>query len=531
MVGQEVVVRTLGNAISNDEVGHAYLFVGPRGTGKTSVAKILAKALNCPQRKKGEFEPCGKCETCLAIHAAESPDVVELDAASNRGIDDIRDLRERVRYKTVSGDTQVFIIDEVHMLTTEAANALLKTLEEPPENVVFVLCTTEDHKVMPTIRSRCQRFYFQPPTAAALKSVLSKIMKEESIVVDDESVALIIRHANGSFRDALTILEQLSIMFDKKVIYTEASRALGETPETLTWSLMEKILVGDVAEVFRLLERLQSEGQDFTRALNNLYEATHLLVLAQTLGVEELPDELVISEFAKERLMQIASKSTKLTLVLLIKNLESAQAQIKTGGNARTVLTLSLYKTSCGLPVNTEGNESAIDENTLTRLELLEKAIEDVRNQGTSAPQPQYPSAPTEEPKYEETFRLKRDLDVKGIVAEWETLLYELRKLNPVVYAALRSTRPEQSGEEALILWAHDAHLIERYATQISAFLNKHTNIELVVTAKPYMQKEEAKTLIKEDELEAEVVIEEEPDQQNSDSLLNELGATPELEK
>ena len=268
MVGQEAVIATLRNQIMTGRIAHAYLFCGSRGTGKTSTAKIMARAINCLAPVQGD--PCGQCESCLRLMGENSLDVLEIDAASNNGVDEIRDLREKVKYPPQTGRYRVYIIDEVHMLSQGAFNALLKTLEEPPAHVIFVLCTTDPQKILETILSRCQRFDFHRIGNEDIEHRLAYVCEQEGFDYDDEALAIVARHAKGGMRDALSTLEQLSVFGNGSVHADDARSLLGEVSDQILGEFARAIANRDVAELYGLIRAQVEEGNDLLELTRDL---------------------------------------------------------------------------------------------------------------------------------------------------------------------------------------------------------------------------------------------------------------------
>ena len=436
IVGQKPVVRTLSRAIETGRVVHAYLFSGPRGTGKTSTAKVLAMGLNCVQGPTPE--PDGTCESCRTIINNSSLDVVEMDAASNRGIDEIRDLRDRVNLAPVAGRMKVYIIDEVHMLTPEAFNALLKMLEEPPEHVVFVLATTEKHKVLPTIISRCQGFDFKRPGVETLVKKLTEIAEAEGIEAEPEALTVIAREGRGSFRDAEGLLDQLSSFAEGPITAAMVRELLGSVgPETLleaTAALYER----RAADALRIVDRLSSEGRDLGQFVGELLSHLRTLML-----LPHAPEVALAEVGAEERssLEEQAKSIPTAEVVWLIEALGNALGRIKRGGEPKLELELSFLKL-------TRGYTEPSVENLVRRLEALELAVE----QGDVARVPEttteeipavettpenvasgaVPEIGKEEPQTEDKTEERPDL-----AAQWDALMQDLRDQHQAPAAAV----------------------------------------------------------------------------------------------
>jgi DNA polymerase III subunit gamma/tau len=340
VVGQEPVVRTLKNAIGSGQVRQAYLFAGPRGTGKTSLARILAKGLNCTQGPTPN--PDKTCHACVAIANGSSLDVIEMDAASQRGIDDIREIRERVVLQPAEGRYKVYILDEAHQLTDAAWNALLKLIEEPPPHLVFVFCTTDLAKVLPTVRSRCQTFVFQRPRFAELVQLLRRVADGDGIDVPDEALSLIARGARGSFRDAVSTLDQLSAATGAKITVRDVLQLLGAVEEEALFRLLDLVVDGDTAGALTFVEQLASQGQDIGRLVLDLLEHLRALMLVQHTG--EVPDSLPLTEETRERLAAQANQLGAPVVVRLIDLLAVAVEDMRQGGDPRLPLELALVK-------------------------------------------------------------------------------------------------------------------------------------------------------------------------------------------
>ena len=465
VIGQDHIVRTLKNQIVTGRVSHAYLFCGTRGTGKTSVAKIFAKAINCMNNEKGE--PCGECEVCRNIAEGRSINVIEIDAASNNGVDNVREIREEVMYPPTEGRYKVYIIDEVHMLSAGAFNALLKTLEEPPEHVIFILATTDPQKVPVTILSRCQRFDFKRiPLNEAVRRI-DKYLKEESIEADEDAVKYICALADGSMRDALSLLDQcISFYFDERITLDKVLKVSGNVDNAVYFDITDAVVSKNNKKILDIIASVIEDGREIAQFTTGLVgHLRNLLVVVSSKG------ETGVLDMSAENLSKYKAAAERISakeLIYFIKELSAFLSELKYADNKRILLEVELIKL-------TEGVYDGGMEAVMAKISSLERRL---KNAGTTVA---FKEA-VEEKKTAPAPKLKpADAeDIKKAVSAWKEIT---KSFEPVTAGILSAVTAAGGEEDELMLVCRDEAVMrlvknrmgqieEAYAKKLGKSLN-----------------------------------------------------------
>lgn len=471
IVGQDMVIRTLKNQIKNGQIAHAYLFCGPRGTGKTSTAKVFSKAINCENIK--EDGPCGVCDVCESMASGSNMDIIEIDAASNNSVDDVRDLREKVKFPPTKGSYKVYIIDEVHMLSQGAFNALLKTLEEPPKHVVFILATTEPHKLPATILSRCQRFDFKRIGQGTIVEWIRSIAQKEGLDIEESALYSIARQAEGGARDALSLLDQSMGLYGKKISNEGILSILGTASQDFLFTTVDDLIAGRVQGLLEAINKLVDNGKDLSVFVKDLNGHLRDMLVAKLC---DKPSDLIDRESSElDRLINQAQGASETRLVRAVEILSELLAYIKKSSQPRILLELALIKIC--RPSQEDSYDALID-----RIELLEKQVKDnsqrLPRQMTEAvavyekePSPNasidivervpakedYESDPGPESSLEpDSIPMPKDegakAKVKDPMANWSQILELVRKDRIAIYGLLADAKPRLK-ENRLILY------------------------------------------------------------------------------
>lgn len=470
IIGQSHICATLRNAIKTSRISHAYLFTGSRGIGKTSTARILAKSLNCANPH--EYNPCNECLNCKEITTGRSLDVLEIDGASNRGIDQIRDLRENVKYPPASSNYRIFIIDEVHMLTKEAFNALLKTLEEPPPHVIFIFATTEPLKIPATIISRCQRYDFHRIPVAQIVRQLSEIDQKEGVDISDDILMLIAKKAEGSMRDAESLLDQLIASSDKSVTMEDARKILSLIDYEFYIDIGNEIYQNNAKSLLLLAGKIIDEGINVAEFLNGFSEHFRNLLIANTtnsVDMLDLPDNI------KNRYLEEADKWISGDILRLIKIVTDAQVGLKTSLNQRMHIEFTLLR--MGAMHNTVAIEDILDSIKNKEYTLRNNQTESVVKETLDLFQPDKatglkPVKPEPEPVPKKkteiqsieklTATIDQDLDknitLEDIIGKWDTITKKIGDDNPSLSTFLKEGKPHKlKGNVLEVIFKNDA--------------------------------------------------------------------------
>lgn len=512
VVGQQHITRTLQNSLKEGRLSHAYLFSGPRGTGKTSVAKILAKAVNCESGLSGE--PCNECETCRQITKGSLVGVVEIDAASNRGVDEIRDLRERVKYAHSDLRQKVYIIDEVHMLTAEAFNALLKTLEEPPAHVMFILATTEPHKLPATIISRCQRFDFRRVSLEEQAGRLEFICREEGVAIDSEAVQYIARLSEGGMRDALSLLDQMISFAGNHITYEGVVSMTGGISSEIFENMVECIRSQDVGGALQIIDRLLREGKSADRCLETL-----LLYIRDLLMIKMVPQSQAVTDRILDvsRYSKVAAAFTQDRLFRMIETLNRYQTEMKYSTQPQTLFEVAVMK-CCTDPETAPAeaqSQASPAADSHHELSQLKQKIAQLEQQLTKLMQTGIPSsgeAPAAKPdrsplqrtlngsnaagkrvqiKLDGYIEEKDSPHFKQVLLKWNQILAQVKEHKVTLHAWLKDGEPvSYSQDTVLVAFRNSIHrettekpankqLIEQVLTEVLGHPSKVATVML----------------------------------------------------
>lgn len=473
--GQDHIVQTLKNQMNANRIGHAYLFCGTRGTGKTSVAKIFAKAVNCEHPIDGS--PCNECDTCRAINNGSAMNVVEIDAASNNGVDNIRQIRDEIQYSPANGKYSVYIIDEVHMLSIGAFNALLKTLEEPPAYVIFILATTEPHKIPITILSRCQRYDFKRITIDTIAARLTELMEKEQIEVEEKAIRYIAKAADGSMRDALSLLDQcIAFYLGQKLTYDNVLEVLGAVDNEVFSRLTRSVISGDVVTSIHILDEMVMQGRELGQFVNDFIWYLRNLMLVKTSD-----DTMDVIDASAERIAALKEEAQMVdtdVIMRYIRVLSELAGQMKYSSQKRVLLEIALIK------LNKPSMEKDVGSLN-NRIALLEKKIES--GSFTTAVAQTTQTAPVQE-KPKKVFEKAIPADIQYVVDNWGSVK---RHISNPYKTFLQDARFSVKGENTLLIvfnpgsigyeGCNKPEVIEMLNTLISEEIKKQVKVEMTM--------------------------------------------------
>ena len=520
--GQDHIVTTLTNQIKHNRIGHAYLFCGTRGTGKTTVAKILAKAVNCEHPVNGS--PCNECAMCKAIQAGTAMNVIEIDAASNNGVDNIREIREEVSYRPTEGKYKVYIIDEVHMLSTGAFNALLKTLEEPPSYVMFILATTEAHKIPITILSRCQRYDFHRITIDTIAARLDELLKVEGVEAEEKAVRYVAKAGNGSMRDALSLLDQcIAFYLGQELTYDKVLEVLGAVDTEVFSKLLRKVIRGDVTGSIHILEELIVGGRELSQFVGDFTWYMRNLLLVKT---SENPEEAI--DVSSDNMKLLKEESTMLdveTLMRYIRIFSDLSNQIRYATQKRVLVEIALIKLC--RPAMETNLDSVLDRLRVLEQRMDERPVQQVIVQQGSGKMPAETGA-VQEPAGHKAPAKAAPEDLQKIVAGWRVITgqttgmfkqmlqksvpkYNSETGEPVLYVEFQDflgqsyvDNPEAKKELQDIITAQTGKTVE--IQMLVADKHQHTNLANITVDQAIKNN-----------IHMDVVIEEDPDEEKGE--------------